>query len=167
MPSGSVSWSATPRRRLGRRRRRASEFTTWSSDDLRDFFAGVREERIFPALVVLATTGMRRGEVLGLRWQDVDLDAGQLAIVQTLTTINGVPTFGAAKSSRSRRIVYLDPQTVRRAARAPPASARGAADRRTGVDGDARPGVPRRGRRATAADLCHEDSSARSSRRRA
>ena len=61
---------------------------------------------------MLATTGMRRGEVLGLRWSDVDLDAGQLAIVQTLTTINGVPTFGATKSSRSRRVVYIDPQTV-------------------------------------------------------
>ena len=88
------------------------EFATWSSDDLRDFFAGIRDHRIFPALLVLATTGMRRGEVLGLRWSDVDLDAGQLAIVQTLTTINGVPTFGATKSSRSRRVVYIDPQTV-------------------------------------------------------
>ena len=88
------------------------EFATWSSDDLRDFFAGIRDDRIFPALLVLATTGMRRGEVLGLRWSDVDLDAGQLAIVQTLTTINGVPTFGATKSSGSRRVVYIDPQTV-------------------------------------------------------
>ena len=74
------------------------EFATWSSDDLRDFFAGIRDHRIFPALLVLATTGMRRGEVLGLRWSDVDLDAGQLAIVQTLTTINGVPT--SARPSR-------------------------------------------------------------------
>ena len=88
------------------------EFATWSSDDLRDFFAGIRDKRIFPALLVLATTGMRRGEVLGLRWSDVDLDAGQLAIVQTLTTINGKPTFGATKSSGSRRVVYIDPQTV-------------------------------------------------------
>ena len=61
---------------------------------------------------MLATTGMRRGEVLGLRWSDVDLDAGQLAIVQTLTTINGKPTFGATKSSGSRQVVYIDPQTV-------------------------------------------------------
>ncbi|MGI9053946.1 MAG: tyrosine-type recombinase/integrase [Ilumatobacteraceae bacterium] len=88
------------------------EFATWSSDDLREFFAGIGSERVFPALVVFATTGMRRGEVLGLRWSDVDLDAGQLAIVQTLTTINGKPTFGATKSSRSRRVVYIDPQTV-------------------------------------------------------
>jgi integrase len=88
------------------------EFNTWSSDELREFFATIRDDRIFPALVVLATTGMRRGELLGLRWHDVDLDAGQVAIVQTLTTINGVPTFGATKSSRSRRTVYLDPQTV-------------------------------------------------------
>ncbi len=89
------------------------EFATWSSDDLRDFFSGIRNERIYPALLVLATTGMRRGELLGLRWSDVDLDGGQLAVVQTLTAIDGVPTFGATKSSRSRRTVYIDSQTVR------------------------------------------------------
>ena len=88
------------------------EFATWSSEDLREFFTAIRDERIFAPLVVLATTGMRRGEVLGLRWPDVDLDAGQLAIVQTLTAVDGVPTIGATKTSRSRRTVYIDPQTV-------------------------------------------------------
>jgi integrase len=88
------------------------EFATWSSEDLREFFSGIRDERVFAPLVVLATTGMRRGEVLGLRWSDVDLDAGQLSIVQTLTAVDGVPTFGATKTSRSRRTVYVDPQTV-------------------------------------------------------
>jgi integrase len=88
------------------------EFATWSSEDLREFFTGIRGERIYPALVVLATTGMRRGEVLGLRWSDLDLDAGQLAIVQTLTAVNGEAVIGPTKTSRSRRTVYVDPQTV-------------------------------------------------------
>ena len=48
---------------------RRPEYATWSSDDVRDFFAAVRGERLFPAFVLLATTGMRRGEVLGLRWR--------------------------------------------------------------------------------------------------
>ena len=96
-PSGSASCPAMPRRAARPPTAARKEFATWSSDDLREFFAGIRDDRIFAAFVVLATTGMRRGEVLGLRWRDVDLDAGQLAIVQTLTTINGVPMLVATQ----------------------------------------------------------------------
>jgi integrase len=88
------------------------EFATWSSEDLREFFTAIRGERIYPALVVIATTGMRRSEVLGLRWRDLDLDAAQLSVAQTLTAVNGCPVIGPTKTSRSRRTVYLDPQTV-------------------------------------------------------
>ena len=88
------------------------EFATWSSDDLREFLAAIHDERVRPAIVVLATTGMRRGEVLGLRWPDVDLDARQVAIVQTLTAVNGQPVIGPTKTTRSRRTVYLDSYTV-------------------------------------------------------
>ena len=88
------------------------EFATWSSEDLREFFTAIRGERIYSALVVVATTGMRRGEVLGLRWRDLDLDAAQLSVVQTLTAVNGEAVIGPTKTSRSRRTVYLDPQTV-------------------------------------------------------
>jgi hypothetical protein len=38
--------------------------------------------------VLMVSTGMRRGEVLGLRWQDVDLDAAQLSVRQTLINID-------------------------------------------------------------------------------
>lgn len=55
---------------------------------------------------------MRRGEVLGLRWSDVDLDAGQVAVVQTLTSVNGHAVIGPTKTVRSRRTVYLDEHTV-------------------------------------------------------
>jgi integrase len=88
------------------------EFATWTSEDLREFFTAIRDERIYPALVVVATTGMRRSEVLGLRWSDVDLDGARLSIVQTLTAVNGEPVIGPTKTSRSRRTVYLDMQTV-------------------------------------------------------
>jgi integrase len=88
------------------------ELATWSSEDLRELFTAIRGERIYPALVVVATTGMRRSEVLGLRWRDVDLDAAQVSVVQTLTAVNGEPVIGPTKTSHSRRRVYLDPQTV-------------------------------------------------------
>lgn len=88
------------------------EFVTWSSDDLRQFLAAVKDHRLFVAFVLLATTGMRRGEVLGLRWSDVDFDGSQLAVANTLTTVGNDLVMGPPKTPRSRRHVYLDPQTL-------------------------------------------------------
>ncbi len=88
------------------------EFTSWSSDDARDFFDAIADHRMRAAYVLLVTTGMRRGEALGLRWSDVDLDGRQLAIVQTLNSINGRLVFSAPKTARSRRTVFLDVTTV-------------------------------------------------------
>jgi integrase len=86
---------------------------TWSSEEVKEFFAAVAGERMFAAYVLLATTGMRRGEVLGLRWPDLDLDAGELAVVHTITTTGYTPVVSTPKTNRSRRVVYLDDQTVR------------------------------------------------------
>ena len=88
------------------------EFTVWSSDDLRQFFATAKSNRLYAAYVLLATTGMRRGEVIGVRWKDIDLDSAQLAIVQTLTDVNGRLTMSTPKTTRSRRVIYLDDTTV-------------------------------------------------------
>lgn len=50
---------------------------------------------------------MRLGEVLGLRWQDVDLDGGRARIVQTIQQTKAGPVVVPPKSERSRRIVLL------------------------------------------------------------
>ena len=84
----------------------------WTSDDLRTFFEFLADDRLLALYVLLATTGMRRGEVLGLRWTDLDLDARELHVVQTLTTVRYRPVFSTPKTKRSRRMVYLDVQTV-------------------------------------------------------
>ena len=88
------------------------EFTVWSSDELKQFFAAAEPNRLYAAFVLLATTGMRRGEVLGVRWKDLDLDSGQLAIVQTVTNVDGRLTVGTPKTTKSRRVIYLDETTV-------------------------------------------------------
>jgi len=89
------------------------EHVTWSSDELREFLAEIRHYRLFPAFVLLATTGMRRGEVLGLRWRDLDLDAGQLAVAHTITTAGfSQLVAGPPKTSRSRRHIFLDDATL-------------------------------------------------------
>ena len=57
-------------------------------------------------------TGLRRGELCGLRWTDVDLDAGRLVVRRTITTVDHEPVEGDVKTARSRRGVDLDPETV-------------------------------------------------------
>ena len=61
---------------------------------------------------MLATTGMRRGEVFGLRWRDVDLVARRVSVTQTITTVNDKLVIGPTKANRSRRTISLDPTTI-------------------------------------------------------
>ena len=56
---------------------------------------------------------MRRGELLGLTWRYVDLENGRLSVEQQLVPTSGGCTFGPPKSTRSRRTIALDPETVR------------------------------------------------------
>jgi integrase len=58
-------------------------------------------------LALAASTGMRRGEVLGVRWHDVDLEAAKLRVVATLQRVNGGLAFVAPKTDRSRRTITL------------------------------------------------------------
>src|ERR671919_1323599 len=88
------------------------EHTTWTAQQLARFLDSIERERLAAAFVLLATTGMRRGEALGLRWGDLDLPAGRLSIVQTITTVREQMVISPPKTSRSRRSVSLDPVTV-------------------------------------------------------
>jgi integrase len=88
------------------------EMRTWTADELGRFLDWVREHRLAPLLTLLATTGLRRGEALGLRWSDVDLVEGRLAVRQTLLAVNNHLQFGEPKTQRSRRTVDLDAATV-------------------------------------------------------
>ena len=67
----------------------------------------------FGALYVLAiTTGLRRGELLGLRWDDVDLERGTLRVVRALVREGTRHTLGETKTRRGRRQINLTPWTV-------------------------------------------------------
>lgn len=96
------------------------EMRAWSGAELRRFLDRVegQGDRYYWPWLVLATTGARRGEVLGLRWADVDLEAGVASIRQTvipLTKASGRGREGRilprTKSDRSR-VIELDAKTV-------------------------------------------------------
>jgi len=88
------------------------EQSTWMPVELNTFLSSVADHRLFAAFVSSATTGMRRGELLGLRWREVDLDSGRVSIVRTITTVNGQPIETSTKTNKSRRRVALDTATV-------------------------------------------------------
>jgi integrase len=86
---------------------------TWTADQLRTFLDGTRNNsRHGTAYLLLATTGLRRGEALGLRWRDLDLDAGRASIRQTVIAIKHTAVFGTPKTAKGRRTVTLDAGTV-------------------------------------------------------
>ena len=58
-------------------------------------------------------TGMRRGEILGLRWQDVDLDRARLSVRQALVAV-GYDVIRSTPKSHSARVIDLDAETVTR-----------------------------------------------------
>jgi integrase len=88
------------------------ESITWTADQLRGFLEATRGSRYSAAYLLLATTGLRRGEALGLRWSDLDLDAGRASIRQTVIVIRHTVMIGTPKTAKGRRIVTLDKGTV-------------------------------------------------------
>jgi len=89
-----------------------SRAQSWSDRELRAFLEGVMDDRLFALWRLAATTAMRRGELLGLPWRCVDLDAARLRVERQLVPTKGVVTFGPPKSRRSERTIALDPETV-------------------------------------------------------
>jgi integrase len=88
------------------------ELRTWTADQLRGFPASVRSDRLYAAWRLAALTGMRRGEVLGLRWADLDLEGGWLSVRQTLVVVDNQPRVSEPKTARGRRRIALDAETV-------------------------------------------------------
>jgi integrase len=88
------------------------ESITWTADQLRTFLEATRGSRYWVAYLLLATTGLRRGEALGLRWQDLDLDAGRASIRQTVIAIRHTVLISTPKTASGRRTVTLDTGTV-------------------------------------------------------
>ena len=88
------------------------DMTTWTAEELARFLWSVREDRLFPMWRVFAMTGMRRGEVAGLRWDSVDLGAKTVTVQRTRVRVRGGVAEGPPKTNRGRRTIDLDERTV-------------------------------------------------------
>src|SRR5215217_1398975 len=74
---------------------------------VRVLFDAVKGDRLEALYVLAVTTGLRQGELLGLKWDDIDLQVGTLQVRRTLTTAKGGPVLSAPKTKGSRRTVRL------------------------------------------------------------
>jgi integrase len=82
----------------------------WSNDETMLFLSAARVHRLYAAFYLALATGMRRGEVLGLRWQDLEGDT--LYVRQNLISLAGSIAFSTPKTQSSTRRIMLDPETV-------------------------------------------------------
>ncbi len=73
---------------------------------------GARSTRMYTPILLAITTGLRRGEVFGLRWSDLDLDNGRLSVAQAVEQTKAGISFKTPKTRRSRRTVTLPQVTV-------------------------------------------------------
>lgn len=86
----------------------------WSDDEARRFLVAAEEadDPLLVAWTVLLATGLRRGELLGLRWEDVDLERGVLQVRRSITTVRGTSVETEGKSANTERAVPLGPRLV-------------------------------------------------------
>ncbi len=78
-----------------------------SAAQARAFIEATRDDRLGPLFHVAIASGLRQGELAGLRWQDVDLAAGTLTVRYAMQRVEGKPTFVEPKTALSRRTVTL------------------------------------------------------------
>jgi integrase len=83
----------------------------WTPGQLQSFLQAARGHRLFGFYYLAAYTGARRGELLNLRWEHVDLDRAEVRIVGSAAVISGQRIEGTTKGGRSRT-VSIDPSTV-------------------------------------------------------
>jgi integrase len=128
----AVRWGLTSRnvaKLIDMPRVERTEIKPLTPEQARDFVAAVRDKRWGAAYITALALGVREGELLGLRWEDVDLQARSLRIVQTVQRTKAGRVFARPKTERSRRTLALSESlvTVLRAHRARQAEQRLAA----------------------------------------
>jgi integrase len=92
--------------------KRKRELRTWMADELSRFLTAAEGRRLRPLFVLLASTGARRGEALGCRWDDLDLDRGRWQIRRSRVPGSRTVIESEPKTAAGCRVVALDPATV-------------------------------------------------------
>lgn len=85
------------------------EMRALDASGVSELLAAARKTELQAVIAVAVGTGLRRGELLGLRWSDIDLDARRLTVRRPVETVAGVTRTKPPKSARSARTIALPP----------------------------------------------------------
>ncbi|MBC5824299.1 MAG: site-specific integrase [Candidatus Eremiobacteraeota bacterium] len=83
-----------------------------SADEAQRLLDAAKGSKFYALYKLALTTGMRQGEILALRWSDVDLEARSLSVRHTLLSDRGTPILAEPKTAHSRRKIELGADTV-------------------------------------------------------
>lgn len=99
------------RPRGGKTTAKVTDDQCWSTEQARALVAATRDDRLRALWATILGTGLRGGEALALRWEDVELDAGTLLVRRSVTTVRGQVVEddrGGKTDAAARRIVPGD-----------------------------------------------------------
>lgn len=84
----------------------------WTPEQIAAFIEAARSDRLAGVWHAAAMTGLRRSEVCGLQWPDIDLDGGRLSVKRARVVVDGKTITKPPKTATSRRTINLDAGTV-------------------------------------------------------
>jgi integrase len=92
---------------------RRNEMQTWSEYEVEQFLNAAKVSPYYALFYTALFTGMRRSELLGLKWEDIDLLLGQIYVSRGLHQLkDGTYIFTEPKSAKSRRMIALPPSAI-------------------------------------------------------
>lgn len=85
-----------------------AELQVWDVSQVNAFLEAASKHRLYPLFLLALTTGMRRGELLGLRWQDIDWKRKTISVCQTLVVTKEGIQFQEPKTNAGKRVIAVD-----------------------------------------------------------
>ena len=89
--------------------KKAKEMQVLTQSEIIRFLTQAKSEGYYEMFLLELTTGMRRGEIIGLKWRDLNLQTGELHICRQVVRINQASVVSAPKTKSSNRIILLPP----------------------------------------------------------
>lgn len=95
------------------KKRKTREMITLTKEQVKEYLSVITNKELYAIFKLAFTSGLRRSELLGLRWQDVNFKTGTLTVNQTAIKINGHSEISpTTKTKSSRRTITLDSETL-------------------------------------------------------
>ena len=93
--------------------KKSKEMQILSREEMQRFLLQAKEEGCYELFLLELSTGLRRGEILALQWDDLNTETGELRITKQVTRVNGTLTVSAPKTKASNRTIILPASTLR------------------------------------------------------